>query len=125
MPKPTKQDYIDVFNASISQSGYSSEYPKLLKRVLGQDHFSGMPDVDLFIDDHKKDPNGAEKFAKYMLQQRPSGHLWMRRERAAKTDKQMKDIFRKESKDKSTKTESMLIESAIRKIVRKVMMETK
>lgn len=130
MPKFSKEDYITFFNGTYDKEGLKWSMPQWsaeAKRLFNW-KISGVyglpPDVDLFLSDHKNDPLGATKFAKYMLQQRPSGHYWMKREKP-KSDAEMKDIFktyRGESAGQNKK--SKLIESAITKIVRRVLNES-
>lgn len=131
MPKFSKEDYITFFNGTYDKEGlkwsmqqWSAEAKRLFNwKISGV--YGLPPDVDLFLSDHKNDPNGAAKFAKYMLQQRPSGHYWMKREKP-KSDAEMKDIFktyRGESAGQNKKNK--LIESAITKIVRRVLKEKK
>lgn len=123
---PNKKELLDFYNASISEptKEFSIQaYTELEKKLFGR---HGIPaDVDLFIDDHKKDPNGADKFVKYMTVQRPKGQYWMKREKAYKSGKEMDDFFKtRRGESAGQNKKSKLIESAITKIVRRVLNES-
>lgn len=124
---PNKKELLDFYNASISEPTKEfsvAMYSDLEQRLFGS---HGIPaDVDLFIDDHKKDPNGADKFVKYMTVQRPKGQYWMKREKAYKSGKEMDDFLKtRRGESLGQNKKSKLIEFAITKIVRRILKEKK
>lgn len=85
MPKTvSKQDWINFFNMAVDdgEKYRIDDYDRELSRLFSWNGGDIPPDVDLFIDDHKKDPKGAEKFAKYMMVDVPAGRYWFPREKA-------------------------------------------
>lgn len=120
---PSDNKWITLFKMSIDtepKHGDFERYVALIKKLFGRDELP--PDVDLFISDHKRDPDGAQKFAKYMTRYRPKGKYWFPRERAWKTDREMKDALDNRG---GMKYEVKLVESAIDKIIRRVLTESK
>lgn len=112
---PSRDDLIKYFNMAIDSTGKLGSFDDF--QNLEQDLFGKWvsPDISGFIKDHKKDPQGATKFAKYMLVDRPKGNFWFPRERGWKTDAEMKDM-RGKYKEDVIKTLKKIIKEELRQL---------
>jgi len=115
MKKGSKEDYVNYFNMAIDTTGWNKDFEVLHDTLFGK---SSTADIDLFIKDHKKDPQGAEKFATYMLKNRPKGDYWFPIERGWPNGSDPK-------KDKGKKYEQVMnrVRSIVREEVRKVLLK--
>ncbi len=83
-------EYVDFFNAATDPNTTVDikKFENMIQKIFNSKDMP--PDVELFIKDHRKDPNGGNKFTKYM-QQRSNGNYWFPKQSNTKTDAEMRD----------------------------------